>query len=129
MTCEATWIVASFQSTIDPFIQIFPVPANAMMRKLYGTWDFGLGSWVLSLLAFPAEGTHVGTRRQRLAAFPAELRLLRFAGFQACLDLLHFFRWRRGGGRRRGTPRALDRRRRAGGEHRFEQFGGALITR
>jgi hypothetical protein len=30
MTCEATWIVASFQSTIDPFIQIFPVPANAM---------------------------------------------------------------------------------------------------
>ena len=23
-------MVASFQSTIDPFIQIFPVPANAM---------------------------------------------------------------------------------------------------
>src|SRR4029079_6197210 len=35
MTCDATWIVASFQSTIDPFIQIFPVPANAMGNYSY----------------------------------------------------------------------------------------------
>src|SRR5687768_2452825 len=37
-------MVASFQSTIDPFIQIFPVPANAMVRKLYGTWGLGLAA-------------------------------------------------------------------------------------
>src|SRR5690348_13096811 len=30
MTCEATWIVASFQSTIVPFIHTLPVPSKAM---------------------------------------------------------------------------------------------------
>jgi hypothetical protein len=30
MTCEATWIVASFQSTSVPFIQILPVPGKAI---------------------------------------------------------------------------------------------------
>jgi hypothetical protein len=30
MTCEAMWMFASFHSTSLPFIQIFPVPENAM---------------------------------------------------------------------------------------------------
>src|SRR5689334_18532932 len=38
MTWDATWMVASFQSTIDPFIQIFPVPANAIVQRLYAYW-------------------------------------------------------------------------------------------
>src|SRR5574338_1680204 len=30
MTCDATWIFASAQSTSEPFIQIFPVPVKAI---------------------------------------------------------------------------------------------------
>src|SRR5439155_18587592 len=30
MTCDATWMVASFHSTSSPFIQILPVPENAI---------------------------------------------------------------------------------------------------
>src|SRR5688500_13579963 len=32
MTCDAMWILASAQSTIAPFIQIFPEPENAISR-------------------------------------------------------------------------------------------------
>src|SRR5256885_1218503 len=38
--CEPMWILASFQSTSDPFIQILPVPGKAIVlllqKILYG---------------------------------------------------------------------------------------------
>src|SRR6478672_483887 len=83
-----------------------------------------------SSLAFGAEGTDVGTRRQCLAALPAELRLHGLARFEAGLDFLYFFRGRRRRGWSR-TPRALDGcgRRGASGKHGVEQIGGALVPR
>src|SRR5688500_17762483 len=37
MTWDATWILASAQSTNEPFIQIFPEPENAMGNSLKRT--------------------------------------------------------------------------------------------
>src|SRR6187402_557176 len=100
MTCEATWMVASFQSTISPFIQILPVPANAMGD--YMTLVGSRGSRVQTfkgrkpavnclnplnglnrrrnrgLLPFRAEWADVGAGGEGLAALPAELRLHAF---------------------------------------------------
>src|SRR5581483_11657952 len=79
MTCEATWIVASFHSTSWPFIQILPVPGNAMTSPLRG---------IVPLLRLAAEWATVGTGVQRLAAVPAESRLRRVARLETGLDLL-----------------------------------------
>src|SRR5574338_248327 len=43
MTCDATWIFASAQSTSEPFIQIFPVPVKAISA----TPDYGSSRIVL----------------------------------------------------------------------------------
>src|SRR5689334_20509955 len=91
-------------------------------------WLPATGYWLLS---FRTKRTDVGAGGKGLAAFPAEFRLLGFAGLEARLDLLHFFRGTSGGADRGRTPRALDgcRRRRARGQDRFEQIGCALIPR
>src|ERR1700741_2818280 len=41
--CEPTWILASFQSTSDPFIQILPVPGKAISRS-FGSILYGAGT-------------------------------------------------------------------------------------
>src|SRR5262245_38721165 len=101
------WIVASAQSTSEPFIQIFPVPNDIQCR-------FGDGSTAIpevtgqsrmdrqSLLFLITERTPVGAGVQRLAAVPAEPRARGFARPQARLDALDVVASRASRGRRHG---------------------------
>src|ERR1041384_7316383 len=84
--CEPTWILASFQSTSDPFIQILPVPGKAICLLLSNDLTRRRGAARMSALHFAAEGAFRGAGLQRLAAVPAEARLRRFAGAQAGVD-------------------------------------------
>src|SRR5215217_5117332 len=135
--CEPTWMVASFQSTRDPFIQILPVPGNPICLLLYLDlirphysrrvwWSRGhagrraaavLGEAPLGLLRLSAERASRGARLERLAAMPAEPRLRGFAGAKSRLDLGHvcFFR-------RRDVPLAPCRRKQI-----RQQVGSALV--
>src|SRR5690242_9302050 len=110
-------MVASFQSISLPFIQIFPVPGNAITPSRS----------IVALLRLAAEWATVGTRVQRLAAVPAEARLRRLARFEAALDLVRGVdRAGRFGLERRtgGAPRAAA----PCGEHVVEQFVRSLVA-
>src|SRR6185503_827546 len=90
MTCEAAWMVASFQSTILPFIHTLPVPLNAMG-----------GSYQYGLLGFTTKRAALAARGQRLAAIPTESSDADFARAHAR---------RRRVGPHRHAPRRIGRR-------------------
>src|SRR5450830_774698 len=107
MTCDAMWILASAQSTSEPFIQILPVPGKAINYSFAEDTRGGLTKagtmlkptdlnilvcaqncqfpMVRSLL-FIAERAAIRARVQRLAAVPAETRGRRLARAQPALD-------------------------------------------
>src|SRR5207253_2662277 len=88
MTCDAMWMFASAQSTSDPFIQILPVPANAIGAPVGILAQVSSSPRRRPLLRLAAERTAIRARVKRLAAMPAEARLRRLTRLEAGVDLL-----------------------------------------
>src|SRR5665213_318082 len=137
MTWLAMWMLASFQSTSVPFIQILPVPGKPITTP----YETILPDWVIrrsgitrslnpqSLLFFAAERAAIGAGVQGLAAVPAEARRLRrFARLQPRLDVFAAFGVGPAAADDGRPGRPPDDGAGAGGQHFFEQFAGALIA-
>src|SRR2546423_11071345 len=106
---------ASFHSTSLPFIQILPVPGNAIEAPQQNfswlRWKHESRSRIVFtflrafvcfvLLRFAAERTAIGSCVKRFSAMPAEARLRCLASFQSRLDLMRGFKRRLRSGRRR----------------------------
>src|SRR3954464_8790769 len=104
-------MVASFQSTSLPFIQILPVPGKDMTIRSFDTlcrfqeWQCHADKQTCAfLLRFSAKRAAGGSCLKRLAAVPAEAGLRGFPGPQPRLNLGHVVlaRDRRAGGPARG---------------------------
>src|SRR5437773_1486842 len=106
------WIFASAQSTSDPFIQILPVPANAIGAPLGILAQVGGSPRRRPLLGLAAKRTAIRARVKRFAAMPAEPRLRRLSRLEAGVD---FLRLVAGAFQPRRRPRRRARRRPAHG--------------
>src|SRR5258706_14356912 len=103
---EAMWMLASFQSTNDPFIQILPVPGKAMCPAPWHDLIRPARKRPMSALQFAAKRTFRRPCLERLPAVPAEAGVRGVASAKTRLNLGDVRLTLRGDGDR--TPR--DRR-------------------
>src|SRR5437868_6496340 len=129
---DPMWMLASFQSTSVPFIQILPVPGKAIVFAPSEDLIRVEQDARMSALQFAAERAFRRPGLERLLAVPAEGGLGRFARAEAGLDLAGIGDWGSGVGRasalripKPGSPiPAWARRAR---EQVLEELGGTLI--
>src|SRR6266436_524668 len=84
---DPMWMLASFQSTSVPFIQILPVPGKAIFVAPSEDLIRAEQDARMSALQFAAERALRRPGLERLLAVPAEGRLVRFTRAEAGLDL------------------------------------------